>query len=162
MNIKLIVIIAIVSGGLYYAFKPPGNMDVLMTSMEVMPEAGIRRIAVSPGSVFDADELAEPGSLTIVEFYTDSCPGCRSLHQHYKRFLALRPDVAVRQVRMPDKWSVNWAMRMYGLEIGSTPHIHIYDSQGQALAMDVGRKKEGFDLLYEWMNAELRNKFNNR
>jgi len=162
MNIKVIIIVVVIAGGLYQVFKPPGKMEVLMTPMEVMSESGVRHVGVTPGSDFDADDLAEPGSLTIVEFYTDACSGCRSLHQHYQRFLALRPDVAVRQIRMPDKWSVNSAMRMYGLSIGSTPHIHIYDPQGQALAKDEGRNKAGFNLLYEWMNAELRKEFRNQ
>lgn len=158
---KKLLVAVILAGVAWYYTKPPTVLDHLMKASEtVTPDAGRPHIVRSGGGAdFSVDAPAEPGAPTIVEFYTDSCTGCQRLHQHYKRFLAVRPDVVVRQVHMPDNWNVDWARQRFHQEIGSTPHILIYGADGQLLAGDVGLQKAGFDLLYEWLNAELKKEF---
>ena len=156
--LKLWLLILLILVGVYLVNRDD-PVDALVASAELIvhqAESGIQQLKGEGGSSFDPTDLAQPGLVTVVEFYTDACPGCKRLRQHYKRFLKQRPDVAVRRVWMPDNWSVVWAQRHFGLDIGSTPHIHIYDAQGQPVAVDVGNDKAGFDLLYEWMNAELK------
>lgn len=123
---------------------------------------GIETVSLDDTDGFDLQSLAEPERIVIVEFYTKRCPGCRRLHQHFQRFLPLRPDVVVKRVEMPDDWTPEWAANRYQLAIGSTPHIVIFDAQGVQLAADDGLNKKGFALLYQWMNTELRKQWEER
>ena len=58
--------------------------------------------------------------------------------------------------KMIDKWNVSWARQKYGLDITGTPHILIFDDKGNTLSQDVGNERTAYQLLYQWMNAELR------
>ena len=93
--------------------------------------------------------------ITVVDFYVDTCSGCRLLARHYKTFSRLRPDVAIRRIHMANDWNPAWAKNRYGREIRATPHVLILGPDGTVIAQDSGNRNEGFDLLYQWMNAEL-------
>ncbi|HUS47920.1 MAG TPA: hypothetical protein VM098_07365, partial [Phycisphaerae bacterium] len=41
-------------------------------------------------------------------------------------------------------------------DIEGVPHVLVYDSSGKLLAGDQGRQKAGQELLYKWMNLELK------
>lgn len=154
---KLFLFIFLLLVGLYFTNGNSAVDSLVASAEQTTPNArfGIEQLKDQGGTGFNVERLAQPGLITVVEFYTDTCPGCKRLKQHYKRFLKQRPDVAVRRVWMPDNWSVAWAKSQFGLDIGGTPHIQIYDAQGELVAADEGNDKDGFDLLYEWMNAEL-------
>ena len=104
----------------------------------------------------DIQALAEPGLFTVVEFYTDTCPGCRQLGQQYRKFLTLRPDVAVRRVHLSDHWNPYTVSLLYGVDVAATPHVIIYNPQGSVVAADSGTDKRGFELLYQWLNDEYK------
>ena len=159
MNIKFILIIAVIAGLVHFVMqesKPETKLDILMKESNAEYEGGIFPSRKREGAGFDVNSLAEKGNVTVVEFYTDKCVGCIRLHQHFKRFLSVRSDVIVKQVHMPDDWSVRWAEGQFNLSINSTPHIYIFDALGNVVANDDGNDKAGFKFLYEWMNAELR------
>ena len=107
-------------------------------------EGGFITAQVKRGEAFNINNVAEAGNVTVVEFYTDKCSGCVRLHQDLKKFLAVRSDVVVKQIHMPDNWSVAWAKRKYGLAIGSTPHIYLFDSEGRVVANDEDLDKSAF------------------
>jgi len=139
-----------------------GSRDTELQQL-MQPVNGVGRLEhldPDPADHFAVTELAEPDRVTIIEFYTESCLGCRRLKAHYRKFLPLRPDIMVKRVRMPDNWTPDWAYNRFHLNIAATPHILIFDANGKLVAADTGFDKDGFDLLYKWMNAELRQQWN--
>lgn len=156
-----LLILLVIAGAVYhFFFRSPDTIDVLGVESEY--QGGIETITNTNPRRFNVNDLAEPGQLTVVEFYTESCGACKKLRRHYDKFLKLRPDVAIKRVRMPDRWSVKWARRQFHLNIGATPFIHIYDTQGELIAADSGRGGDGRETLYEWMNDEMRRDWQQR
>ncbi len=106
--------------------------------------------------VFDAKDYIVSGQPTIIELYTDSCSGCRLLEGHLKTFLKIRPDVAVKQIRLDEYWKPEEMLNNYNINVAKTPHIIIYDASGELIAKDDGQEDDsGFDFLYKWMNKEI-------
>lgn len=153
-HIKFFLVIA---AGLYFVNTYETETDRLMNSQTapLVEGAGIREVDVDTERYDYSSEIVK-GTYTILYFYSDSCHGCRLLHSQLPKFLKVRPDVAVRMFDLGDEWSGDDAYNTYGLRIGKTPFIHIYDPDGELVAEDVGRESEGFDYLYKWMNAELK------
>jgi hypothetical protein len=133
-----------------------GNGDRLVDLglEDFMDMAGIQDVEVD--GVFAAEDYVAPGLPTIIEFYSDSCIGCRQLHQNYKKFLPLRPDVAVRRIQLPDRWDPQELWQQYHIRIFAIPHIIVYGPNGELIAADDGDHKDGFDFLYRWMDSEVR------
>ena len=164
MKLKYLLIIAVVVGAIYSYNKTPSKLEVLSTSVsnEVLNSEQITTDTraqldnrLQHADVFNVEHYIEPNRITIVEFYTRRCPGCKRLEGHYQQLFKARPDVVVKRILMPDNWSVVWARKQFSLEIASTPHVMIYGLDGSAIAVDEGLDKQGFTLLYEWMNKEL-------
>jgi len=156
---KYILILLIIAGGVYNYIKPAEPMDVLLASADSAQsssQSGVKVLRSVGGQGFDVKTLAVPGKVTVVDFYVSWCPTCKKLNQKYQRFVKARPDVAIRRVKMIDKWNVAWAKQKFGLDITGTPHILIFDDKGNALSQDVGNERPAYQLLYKWMNAELR------
>ena len=92
---------------------------------------------------------------TVVELYTESCSACTRLKKNYDRFLPLRPDVAIRRVKLPDNWNVRDASEKYSVDIRSTPHILIFDKYGSLMVEDKGTDKSGYITLQKWIYGTL-------
>jgi len=151
---KLLILLVIVGGVYQHFFRSPDKFDAL--SQTGADGGGIEILTNQGGTWFNVNDLAEPGHITVVEFYTESCGACRRLRGHYNKLLPLRPDLVVKRVKMPDRWSVQWARRQFHLNIGATPFIHIYDASGELIAADDGQGGDGRDTIYKLMNAELK------
>ena len=155
---KYIFILLIIAGGVYTYTKPVEPVDVLLASADSAQsssQSGIQDLKSVGGQGFDVKTLAVPGKVTVVDFYVSWCPTCKKLNQHYKRFVKARPDVAIRRVKMIDKWNTSWAKRKYGLDITGTPHVLIFDDKGNVLSQDLENERPAYQLLYKWMRAEL-------
>lgn len=155
--IRHIRFFALIAVGLYFVSTcESSNVDSFVNSEYAMAEgSGIREVEFDTERYDYTREVVE-GAHTVLYFYSDSCYGCRLLHSQLPRFLVVRPDVAVRKFNLGARWSGDQAYNTYGLRIGKTPFIHVYDPEGNVIAADVGQKSEGFDFLYKWMNAELK------
>ena len=134
-------------------YKSRGSSLVAYGSDEFEDEAGIQE--VEHEGTFFAENLIVTGLPTIIEFCTKECPGSKRLNRHFDQFLKLRPDVAVRQIYLPNNWQPEEVREEYQVDVGSVPHIIIYDPDGDLVVQDDGRNKEGFDFLYKWMNDEI-------
>ena len=159
IQMRKIIVLLIIAGAVYSLLKPANTADILLASeniAKVTNQSGIKIVESYGGMAFDVNELAVPGQVTVVDFYVSWCRGCRKLSADYKTFINVRPDVAIRRVKMKDKWNTLWAKKQYGLDIATTPHVLIFDSEGKVLVQDLGNNKQGLKMLYEWMNKEVR------
>jgi hypothetical protein len=175
MDRKWLLILIILAGAANHFFVPdvgvptvkemwvrsqagPPSEGELLAQVEhptVTELSGIKGIdGTAPG--IRADDLAQPGLFTIVVFDSPECPACHRLYDALNMFFKIRPDVAIRQVHMPKKWSRRWARAAYGLEIGGTPHVHVYNPHRELIGQDIGRDRAGYKLLADWVNAEFR------
>jgi hypothetical protein len=130
-----------------------GNRMVAYGSDEAEDEAGLE--VVEPEGEFLAEDYIISGLPTVILFGTKMCPGTKRLKTQFKQFLNLRSDVAVRQIYLPNDWQPDDVREEYQIDVGSVPHIIIYDSDGELVAQDEGRDKKGFEFLYKWMNDEI-------
>ena len=154
---KAVFLILIIAGGLYYFLKPDLLPELLESGeyAQVNDQSGIQDRGTVGGAGFDINELSSYGQVTVVDFYVSWCSACKRLSSDYKKFLKARPDVAIRRVKMKDKWNEQWAMQKYGLDIKTTPHVLIFDAEGRLIVQDAGGDKSGLKLLYKWMSEEV-------
>ncbi len=121
-------------------------------SKDAYGQAGI--IRANPKRPFCVDEHIEQWLPTVIEFYADYCSSCRELNNYLRNFVKLRPDVAVRQIKLSNEWNTSVAWENYKLNIRSIPHVLIYGHDGKLIVQDNGNKKDGYDFIYKWMNDE--------
>lgn len=152
---KWLIILALVGATYFLFFRSPGTQG-LLSKVGPTDGGGGEVIKNAGGDDFDVHDLIVPGHITVVEFYTDTCPGCRKLRADLHRFLPLRRDIAVKMVRMPNDWNVPWAKREFHLNIHFTPFIQIYDAKGGLVVGDDGDDDDANHALYDLMNATLR------
>ena len=107
--------------------------------------------------------LAEIGSYTIVEVYTNHCLVCKELETKFPSLLSQREDFVIRRVRLHSgsiSFSTNeemleWRARQDAMQefynYYGTPHIEIFDASGNAIAVDDGSNKAGFNTLKSWL-----------
>jgi thiol-disulfide isomerase/thioredoxin len=155
--VKKVVLLLLV--GMAFFFLTMGITGRFVTGPDVPTGqdptgGGIEQISLD--GRFDPRVHVVDGQPTVIEFYSDYCPGCRKLHQSYVRFLDERPDVAVRQVHLPDDWSPQDLFRNHGVLIRAIPHVIIFGPDGSLLAMDTPEGFEGYEFLLGWIAEELR------
>lgn len=115
-------------------------------------------------------DLAEIGSYTIVEIYTDICVVCKALEAKFPALLSQREDFVIRRVRLEagsfsfsstvaaeaeaeaKKWMAREDAMQEFFNYYGTPHIEIFDDKGNAIAVDDGSDKTGFNTLKTWLN----------
>jgi hypothetical protein len=163
---KLIIVILIGVAG-YFGFHfvrgtGPFVPDYMVAPGSMVFEGGTNIQKVNLVGAFDANDLIEQGQPTVIEFYSNRCPGCIQLNGHLKQFVNLRPDVAVQQILLSDYWRPDDVLNAYKVNIRSVPHIIIYGPDGNLVARDEGMDKSGFEFLYKWMNDELKKDWNRR
>lgn len=152
---KNLVIFILIVGGVYTYVKPSKSVKLLTgeTSIpSVSSQSGIHDLHYEGGYGFDVNDLAVPGQSTIVEFYVSWCSACKKLDKSLNRFIKVRPDIVIKQIKMKDKWNVRWAKEQYGLNITGTPHVVLFNGEGKVIAQDEGKNKKALRLLYKWMN----------
>ena len=150
------IVFGFICTGVYVSFNHQSELDKLLEiKSSLSAEIGGVREMQGASIRFDAYDYVVPGAYTILYFYSNSCPGCKRLNTDLNQFVDVRRDVAVRKFDLGNDWSGDYAYNTYKLKIGKTPFIHIYDPSGELIVEDIGFGKEGLDLLYKWMNAEL-------
>jgi hypothetical protein len=146
-----------VLGGIVWFYQGPSAdpIDVLLQAPDSFPASGSGGIAAiqARGSV---TAYAEPGRHSVIVLTSQRCPGCRQLERHLDSFTRMRPDVAIRTIDLGGEWNSMSVARDYGEPLHSVPHVVLVSADGDVIARDDGRDKEGLQLLYDWMNAELR------
>lgn len=158
-----VIVFMLVAVCLYFVNTYETQLDKLMVPLPVTQSAqtGIKEVLFDTEQYEPETELVRD-AYTILYFYSNSCPGCRRLNSDIRQFVQVRPDIAVRKFDLGYHWSGDNAYNTYRLRIGKTPFILIYGPDGSLIARDDGTGEEAFDLLYEWMNAELKQAWERR
>ena len=156
MNAKYIVILVLagvcaVAGGLLYGGDNSEEALAVLLAEPTDPSA----IGVVEGNLRPtAEDYIVPGHITVVAYGASWCPGCRQFKNHADQFVRMRPDVAVVHVDVGPVFRDGNPAETLNRNMRSIPHFVIFDAKGNILAEDVGRDRDGADLVYEWMNAE--------
>ncbi|MEN8170836.1 MAG: thioredoxin family protein [Pseudomonadota bacterium] len=103
----------------------------------------------------DIRAFAEPGLITIVEFHDDACAPCKTMMGRFDRLIELRPDVSIKLIHMTKNYYSYWGNE-YGLNVPHIPFTILLDKKGQVVAADDGHDNEGYELLIDWINAEIK------
>ncbi|PCJ26456.1 MAG: hypothetical protein COA96_05500 [SAR86 cluster bacterium] len=165
MNKPLVIILSAVA--VYFIFF---NGDTTLKNMPpvVSDATSVREKNYEVDDLYDSrtsfKDLAELGSYTIVEVYTDICLVCKKLETKFPSLLRQREDFVIRRVRLhagPISFSTTeemqeWRARQDSMQefynYYGTPHIEIYDASGNTIAKDYGSDKSGFNTLKSWLD----------
>lgn len=164
MNKKTLAIVALAIWAYFYYFQD--NIEI--TNLPTLASFSGERIeSFEVDDLFDSrkgfHQLAEKGVYTIVEVYSDDCATCRKIESKFPALLSAREDIIIRRVRLfsgaisfstlaeQQTWQAkqNAMQDFYGYY--GTPHIEIYDENGDTLVKDEGRKKPGLQVLKQWL-----------
>lgn len=119
------------------------------------------------GPDFDAKDLAELGSFTVVDFYSESCAPCRALQPALALLAAKRKDLQVVRVDLPTQTGGTFSSMeeaqqeidemketLDAIGLCGTPHVIILDPKGETSAADSCNSKAGRELLDKWFAQE--------
>jgi hypothetical protein len=151
---KKIIFLLIVAAGIAWFALHDSDLDKLMKRQPVTEQSGMKIVEYEYGYV-DIESYVERGLITVIYFYSESCPGTPLMDANIQSLLKVRPDVAVRKFSLGKRWSEESAYNKYKLHIGISPFIVIYKPDGKIIAADKGRNGKATDLLLDWITAEL-------
>jgi hypothetical protein len=159
-DMKHAVVFIVLASAVYFLATRKTDLDELMIPSATYSESqvGNRFVDLSADRLpATPQQLAEPGVMTVVYFHDDACAGCLQLDRNLAEFLRVRPDVAVRKIRMsPDDNGYTKAIKDYRWRVWAAPCILIFGKNGRLIAADDRTDWRGQDLLEEWIAAELR------
>ena len=156
------LVFAVLGAAIAWLVLKPSTLDQLSTPPSVRE---LSRASGPGGNSFvDVSGLkrtvtphyfAVPHRTTIVIFHDDTCPACRDLDRNLEDFTRLRPDVAIRKVRITlDGNAYYRAIRNYRWNIYLMPCVLIYDADGKLVVADHETNAAGGNMLDRWMNRE--------
>jgi len=156
---KHVVIFILIAISIYFLAIRKSDLDKLLVPITTYTEAqtGNRYVDIDPAKLpITPHELAELGVITIVYFHDNECHGCQQMDRDLTDFLRIRPDVAIRKIAMsPGNDGYTEAIRDYQWRVYTAPCILIFGPNRKLIAGDDGVDGRGFDLLEDWMRAEL-------
>lgn len=158
------MVFAVLAAAIAWLILKPSDLDKLSRP----PPAAVLARAVEPGgnTFVDVSQLKRtvtphyftvPHRTTVVIFHDDTCPACVDLDRNLADFTRLRPDVAIRKVRITLNGNAYYsAIRNYRWPIYLMPCVLIFNSDGKLIAADEKTNADGGDLLNRWMDREAR------
>lgn len=155
---KHIIVFGLIAASILFFATRKSDLDKLLVPVTVYSEEQVGNRFVEPPTTLPTtpSSVAEYGVFTIVYFHDDQCPGCMKLDKDLVDFSQVRPDVAIRKVRMRVDGDAYWtAIRDYQWKIYASPCILIFGTNGKLIAADIGTDYDGTELLYKWMKKEL-------
>lgn len=155
-----IAVFLVLALSIYFLAVKKSDLEILMVPATDYSQehVGNRFVDVDPRRFpMTPAGLAERGVITVVYFHDDTCPGCLKLDRDLEDFLRVRPDVAVRKVRMSlDGDAYYQTIRNYQWPVYMAPCILLFGKNGKLIAADKKTNSDGQDLLEEWIYEELR------
>lgn len=156
------LIFAVLAAALAWFVLKPSPLDKLNKP----PSASELARAAEPGgnSFVDVSSLSQPVTphyfavphrTTVVIFHDNTCPACVKLDGDLEDFTRLRPDVAIRKIRITLNGDAYYsAIRNYRWKIYLMPCVLIFNADGKLVAADHATNAAGGNMLERWMNRE--------
>lgn len=160
-----LLLIALAAGAYFMFFS--GNVTLENMPPVIADSNSVREKNYEADDLFDSRtsfaDLAEPGAYTIVEVYTDLCVICKELETKFPSLLSQRKDFVIRRVRLHagaisfstteemQEWRARGDAMQEFFNYYGTPHIEIFDANGNPIAIDDGSNKAGFNTLKSWL-----------
>ncbi len=94
-------------------------------------------------------ELAEPGKITIVEYYVDWCETCKLMPTYYKTWVQHRPDTAIKRVHMPKDFDFATVSKRHWIQICGVPHFEIIAADGSEFLKDRCQDNVAFQYIFK-------------
>ena len=94
------------------------------------------------------EDLIVPGYITIIDFSADWCPVCKRLDKFEDRLVDERDDVIVRKLDVSKAENFRLALKKYGLNFRGVPHSIIYGKNGDFIASDSIKQREGQQYIH--------------
>jgi len=108
---------------------------------------------VSHGEEVNIKEHLTTGKTTLVDFYSEYCPGCMMLAPELDKLVTKRSDIAVVKVDVnrPDvQGQIDWdspVVQQYAID--SLPHLVIFDPEGKQIASG----EQALDEVVRWLKG---------
>ena len=158
---KKIILPAIVVIAIYF-FMSGSEIDTLMKLPDVHknPSSGLIELDTSGYERISVHEIASDGLISVILYYEDGCPTCSQYLGYLETLNKLRPDIAIRSVKVPDNIYTDVLYEKYGVEFVKTISFVIVDSTGKIVAADGGYDEDDKEnetaarLFWKWAHAE--------
>lgn len=160
---KAIALLVLLGIAYHFSIGSSTTAGYLLELPEVEKDnrSGVENIDGPHRKGFDVSGLAEPGLITIIQFYEKGCEACPAIDNYVNKLMETRPDVALRRIEIPNNiWSTSLE-KIYGIYFKKTVTFVVYDREGNLLATDGGDTKNGKDnekasiLIWDWAKAEV-------
>jgi hypothetical protein len=155
---KHAVVFVVLAAAIAYFGLKKSAVDKLMVPVTqyTAEQAGNRFVDIDPALLpVSPAYFAVPGVTTVVYFHDETCHGCVSMDRNISDFVRIRPDVAVRKVRISLNGNAYYnAIKDFKWKIFVMPCILVFDRDGTLIAGDERTDVAGSDLLEEWMARE--------
>jgi len=162
---KIVLVLVLLTACGYGAYRhltaPPPPLVRLARVPETFPtgsQGGIRQIL--PTGEIGGHRV--PGRHTVIVVSATWCGPCQSLAGYLRDFAVQRPDVAIRKIDVDEAGGWDAVRQKCKINLQGVPHVIIYDADGELVAQDVGKEKDGLKLLNEWLNHELQQAYERR
>lgn len=156
---KHLVIFLLIATGIIYLATHKSDVQRLMKPGASLSSnlGGERIVDLDPkAGPINTASLSVPGTITVIYFRDPECPACIVADRNLVDFAKVRPDIAIRKINLGKDWSPQQWSKATGRKIWMTPLFLIYDQNGRPVAEDDANDTTGQDLLYKWMNEEIR------
>ena len=115
------------------------------------------------------EALAESNTITIVDFYSETCGTCKKLTYDYKDLLDVRNDVYIKRIILPEPENGSVAEaeatrymqdsnemkeKLGKLNVCGTPHITIFKPDRSVLIQDICQNRRAMKYLIDWIDRE--------
>ncbi|MEJ7596416.1 MAG: thioredoxin family protein [Kofleriaceae bacterium] len=113
-------------------------MVVLMVACSGTPRpAPAKSVQLNaPGAIVAVADHLEPGYVTVVDFWAESCGACHTVGALVAEQVATEPRVLIRKIDVGDGFTP--VAETYGVNV--LPHYRIYDKHGKQRHVLVGNE----------------------
>ena len=98
-------------------------------------------------------ELAEPGKMTIVEYYVDWCETCKLMPDYYKIWIQHQPNTAIKRVHLPRDFDFASVSKRHWIQMCGVPHFEIIAADGSEFLKDRCQDNVAFQYIFKFIFA---------
>jgi thiol-disulfide isomerase/thioredoxin len=104
------------------------------------------------GQPLEVASLAQPGKMTLIDFYSPFCPPCLQLAPLLEKLAEKKPKLAIKKVNInrPEVKGIDWHSPLASqYSLRSVPYFMIFDAKGKLVSKDRAASEQVFGWLKE-------------